>query len=154
MFTRANKMLLAIQFTLVSCATTIAWHTDQSLSDKLGLPLLNQFFAWLISIVSIGLPLFSATHYKIRIQSVFLGFACPFILLSTQYETLFYACFDVVLYLWMRREISIREGTAASSTTAPSPTSNSSTKQKQSFRYLRFNSFVTAIFFVRNFIIT
>ncbi|KAG2392190.1 hypothetical protein C9374_012442 [Naegleria lovaniensis] len=87
---------------LLACGVTVS--TDLSLSKKQGLPLLNQLAAWILSIVSLLLPFLSSNFYQVRAQSILSSFATPLVLLSVNYEVLFYAGVLVTFLFWMRQE--------------------------------------------------
>lgn len=122
--------LFFLQWSLLLVATWLVHSTEESLARKQGLPQLNQTLSWSISILSLILPLISGeTHYMIRMRSVAMAFAVPFIMLSISYEVLFFIGFSVVLELWLQREYSVR-------------------MQQVDSGVIRKEDFVTALFFI------
>jgi phosphatidylinositol glycan class N len=106
--TRQGRFLFGFQLSLICLSSLIVYHTESSLHERKGLPLPNQIASWGITAVSLIAPLFSPRYYKMRIQSLVMALACPFILLSVNYEVLFLAGLDVVLVLWIIHDLHAR----------------------------------------------
>ncbi|OMO59862.1 Sulfatase [Corchorus capsularis] len=62
---------------------------------------------WLAICLSMVLPLFSDNGLLSRLNSIFLGFAPTFLLLSIGYEAVFYGAFGLVLVAWILFENSL-----------------------------------------------
>lgn len=113
--TTKGRYLFFIQLLLVFVSMYIVYDTEQSLAERKGLPRRNQLISWTIGAISLVAPFFSPTFFKMRMQSIIMAFACPFILLSVNYEVLFFAALDVLTVLWARREVSVREAANSAS---------------------------------------
>lgn len=110
--------LFFVQFALIALVTVLVYSTEQSLACREGLPELNKALAWGASCVSLLLPLLSDGSYKIRIQSVTMAYAVPFIMLSVSYEVLFFTGLNIVLYMWLQREYRVRHASGGVSSTS------------------------------------
>ncbi|EFC43696.1 predicted protein, partial [Naegleria gruberi] len=119
------------QLTVIALACAVTVSTDVSIANRSGLPLPNQIAAWGLSLISLLLPFLSSNAYQVRAQSILSGFATPLVLLSVNYEVLFYAGILVAFLFWMRQEKKKR-------------------KKDESFTpgWLSKSEFSTAIFFI------
>lgn len=73
------------QVLLVLGASGMVWVTTSYREQKKGLPLLHQVTNWSLAVVAILLPLKSPHEILARLNSIFLGFAPLFLLLSIGY---------------------------------------------------------------------
>lgn len=73
------------QVLLVLGASGMVWVTTSYREQKKGLPLLHQVTNWSLAVVAILLPLKSPHEMLARLNSIFLGFAPLFLLLSIGY---------------------------------------------------------------------
>uniref|UniRef100_A0A6S8B6J1 GPI ethanolamine phosphate transferase 1 n=2 Tax=Aplanochytrium stocchinoi TaxID=215587 RepID=A0A6S8B6J1_9STRA len=90
-----------LQVSLIICSILTTLTTDASLRAKSGLPLFNQGLTWFCFIVAQLLPPYSYKTPLKRFLSVFAGLATPLILLSVNYEVLFYGFLGATMYLWL-----------------------------------------------------
>jgi phosphatidylinositol glycan class N len=96
-----------IWFLWVMCllAGILVNYTTWAIQSGSGVPLGNQLAAWALVIVSLATPFtFTSRHsffYLNRLAVIFMTLACPMILLTTSYETLFYCSFAMTLTLWL-----------------------------------------------------
>ncbi|KAJ1978105.1 Glycosyl phosphatidyl inositol anchor synthesis, partial [Dimargaris xerosporica] len=100
---RFYTALLSVQVGLVALTGGVVCSTVQSLTQKQGLPWLNQVVAWTVLVLSPTVPLLvglrSRQSFLHRLVTIYLALAPPFILLSISYEVLFYFCFCGLLFL-------------------------------------------------------
>ena len=99
-----------VQLCLIALASYISLSTDLSLKHKTGLPVVNQALTWITFPVSIYLPVNSYKTPLKRFLSCFAGIAPPLILLSVNYEVLFFALLGALMYLWLLVERCIMFG--------------------------------------------
>lgn len=90
-----------IQLAMIGLTTYISLSTDYSLKQKTGLPFVNQMLTWIAFPLSIYLPVNSYKTPLKRFLSSFAGIAPPLILLSVNYEVLFFALLGALMYLWL-----------------------------------------------------
>ncbi|KAK9272720.1 hypothetical protein L1049_003097 [Liquidambar formosana] len=94
-------MLFHLQALLVALSSVMVWLSTSHRTQMQELLALHQLINWSIAGVSMILPLFSATGLLSRLNSIFLGFAPTFLLLSIGYEAVFYGAFALVLMAWI-----------------------------------------------------
>jgi phosphatidylinositol glycan class N len=145
--TKKGRYLFAFQLILLFLSILLVNNTENSLAQKKGLPYWNQVAAWSITFLSLILPLFSPPFYKMRMQSLVMAFACPFILLSVNYEVLFFAALDVLMLIWIKREINTREQPAIY-TQSNNKADGGHVASKTGIRYLNTTDFSTALLFI------
>eukprot|EP00698_Gefionella_okellyi_P015715 TRINITY_DN4450_c0_g1_i3.p1 TRINITY_DN4450_c0_g1~~TRINITY_DN4450_c0_g1_i3.p1 ORF type:complete len:764 (+),score=132.99 TRINITY_DN4450_c0_g1_i3:590-2881(+) len=115
---RLSAALLIAQACLLLLSVGIVWNTTNELASGTGLPLLHQIASWCILCVSWVLPYLSSRDATCRFESVFIGLAAPYMLLSTTYEMLFLCAFGCVLWLWPHVEKSAQQLRLSESHTA------------------------------------
>jgi phosphatidylinositol glycan class N len=155
------------QFGFCAGTLVIINFSALSLSNKNGLPLFNQIVSWVLLIMSLAVPTLVSmrrSHYYIhRMATLFFMFACPMILLTVSYESLFYCSFAALLYCWLQLEqciythhridedhtgpISSRPLPSTSVTFTP-PVSPTSPKPNTLFRSLRLDDTRRAFLFL------
>ncbi|KAL6518861.1 hypothetical protein OROHE_017614 [Orobanche hederae] len=94
-------ILFLFQVLLVVLSSLMVSLSTSRRTEKQELLPLHQVINWLISGVSMVLPLFSATSVLSRLTSTYLGFAPPFLLLSIGYEAVFYGALALALMAWI-----------------------------------------------------
>lgn len=94
-------MLFHLQITLIGLSSVMVVLSTSRRTEKHELLAVHQLINWSIAVCSMVLPLFSATGVLSRLNSIFLGFAPAFLLLSIGYEALFYCALALVLMAWM-----------------------------------------------------
>ena len=86
----------------------IVISSSRSLAAKQGLPTINALLSWIIVIIGVLTPILDtktkSTHFLSRLLVIYLSFAPIFILLTVSYETIFYACFSMLIFVWMMLE--------------------------------------------------
>ncbi|KAL3813766.1 hypothetical protein ACJIZ3_015034 [Penstemon smallii] len=87
-------ILVVVSSVMVSLSTSRRTEKQESLA-------LHQVINWSIAGIAMVLPLFSATGVLSRLNSIFLGFAPAFLLLSIGYEAVFYGALALALMAWI-----------------------------------------------------
>jgi phosphatidylinositol glycan class N len=102
-------VLERLSLLIVVCAIIVA-YTQWSLWMGFGLPLLNQIASWLILFGSAAVPLVvRASDANDLVPLSALSFGATYVLLSVNYEVLFYASVCAFLVLWVRDGHSERQ---------------------------------------------
>ncbi|XP_013380261.1 GPI ethanolamine phosphate transferase 1 [Lingula anatina] len=96
---------MGVIFASVLIVTTTAW----SISNKEGLPLVNQLGSWTILGLSIILPLFSATQLYHRLYSIAMALFAPYLLMSTAHEGMFCLALCLLLFSWLQMEYKLAQ---------------------------------------------
>jgi phosphatidylinositol glycan class N len=105
--------LLAASALVVVCAAIVA-HTQWSLGAGHGLPLLNQIASWVILVASGAAPFwFTFVRPTDLVLFAALSFGATFVLLSINYEVLFFTSLCAFLVLWTRQLHAQRVGERA-----------------------------------------
>ncbi|GAV74818.1 Sulfatase domain-containing protein/Lipase_3 domain-containing protein/PigN domain-containing protein [Cephalotus follicularis] len=94
-------MLFHLQALLVGLSSVMVFLSTSHRTQKQELHALHQLINWFIAGFSMVLPLFSEVGLLARLNSIFLGFAPAFLLLSIGYEALFYSALALVLMAWI-----------------------------------------------------
>ncbi|XP_055319471.1 GPI ethanolamine phosphate transferase 1 [Sitodiplosis mosellana] len=71
------------------------------LNERKGLNEFNQFFAWILLIISFVLPTIGPNSFRDRLMAIISSLALPFCLMSLSYEPLFYMTFTSSIYYWV-----------------------------------------------------
>ncbi|KAL9275345.1 GPI ethanolamine phosphate transferase 1-like protein [Drosera capensis] len=100
-------MLLHLQVFFVGLSSLMVPLSTSHRTEKQELLVLHQLINWTVAGVSMLLPLFSAPNVLARLNSLFLGLAPPYLLLSIGYEAVFYATLGLVLITWILFENTI-----------------------------------------------
>ncbi|KAI8897625.1 Phosphatidylinositolglycan class N-domain-containing protein [Globomyces pollinis-pini] len=94
-----------LQLFIIMASLLIMFDTSRSLAAKNGLPPLNAILSWMILASCFIIPIFDRfsekEHYLKRLVIVYLAFAPVFTLLSVSFETLFYICYSLTIFVWM-----------------------------------------------------
>ena len=93
--------LFAFQLAWLVVATIVAVHTSTSLTNKRGLPTLNQTLSWIILFTSLVVPSFATRRLLVRLLTIALAFLPCYVLLTMQYEVIFYAAFSSLMFFWL-----------------------------------------------------
>ncbi|XP_035216463.1 GPI ethanolamine phosphate transferase 1-like, partial [Stegodyphus dumicola] len=98
----------AIQVILLCAATFTVQSTASSISNKEGLPLLNQIVSWLILGSSLVLPPFGSQSVLTRLLNVMTSLFAPYILLCISHEGIFclFLCIQMILWLYLEHHLS------------------------------------------------
>ncbi|CAG8609020.1 6661_t:CDS:10 [Rhizophagus irregularis] len=103
-----SKTMIIFQLLLVALSIIIVYDTTNKLKWRVGLPILNQYAAWIILAISTATPFFYGLrrkqHYLKRLTTLFLAFAPLFVILSISYEVLFYYFLTQTVLLWLEIE--------------------------------------------------
>ncbi|KAG9304272.1 hypothetical protein G9A89_019834 [Geosiphon pyriformis] len=103
-----SRRVIQFQIGLILSSTLLVYDTTSKLSQKLGLPVLNQLLGWLFLGISSITPFIyrfrGEQHFLLRLVNIVLAFAPLFVLLSISYEVLFYCFFSITLFLWLALE--------------------------------------------------
>ncbi|KAM7506653.1 hypothetical protein LguiA_017106 [Lonicera macranthoides] len=94
-------ILFLLQALLVGLSSVMVFLSTSHRTQNQELLGLHQLITWSIAGFSIVLPLFSATGLLSRLNSIFLGFAPTFLLLSIGYEAVFYGALALALMAWI-----------------------------------------------------
>nr|KJB11444.1 hypothetical protein B456_001G259600 [Gossypium raimondii] len=100
-------MLFQLQALLVGLSSVMVFLSTSHRTVKQELHTIHQLMNWFIAGFSMILPLFSENGLLSRLNSIFLGFAPPFLLLSIGYEAVFYGALGLVLIAWILFENSL-----------------------------------------------
>ncbi|GMI68423.1 hypothetical protein HRI_000511600 [Hibiscus trionum] len=100
-------MLFQLQALLVGLSSVMVFLSTSHRTEKQELHTIHQLMNWFIAGFSMILPLFSENGLLSRLNSIFLGFAPPFLLLSIGYEAVFYGALGLVLIAWVLFENSL-----------------------------------------------
>ncbi|XWS44216.1 hypothetical protein CRYUN_Cryun15aG0025200 [Craigia yunnanensis] len=100
-------MLFHLQALLVGLSSVMVFLSTSHRTEKQQLHAVHQLMNWSIAGFSIVLPLFSDNGLLSRLNSIFLGFAPTFLLLSIGYEAVFYGALGLVLMAWILFEHSL-----------------------------------------------
>ncbi|OMP08762.1 Sulfatase [Corchorus olitorius] len=100
-------MLFLLQVILVGLSSVMVLLSTSHRTEKQELHTIHQLMNWSIAGLSMVLPLFSDNGLLSRLNSIFLGFAPTFLLLSIGYEAVFYGAFGLVLVAWILFENSL-----------------------------------------------
>ncbi|KAI3474853.1 hypothetical protein Pfo_030164 [Paulownia fortunei] len=95
------NILFLFQVLLVVFSSLMVSLSTSRRTEKQELLALHQVINWSIAGVSMFLPLFSANGLLSRLNSIFLGFAPAFLLLSIGYEAVFYGALALALMAWI-----------------------------------------------------
>lgn len=98
-----------VQGLMVLCSVLLVHSTSYSLSQKEGLPAVNQLAAWSLLVLSLLLPLLGSQNMMGRLLSVTASLFCPFMLLSIRHEGFFYIALTIAMYLWLILEFYLAE---------------------------------------------
>ena len=164
-----SRIILGLQIGFVLLAMFVTRSSITSLQAKKGLPPGNQTVGWIVLILPFALPFlhrrYPKKHYLHRLIIIFLTFSPVFIILTIQYEGLFYVAFCTTLVAWVRLEhhIYLSQGRHQASPSTPmieikqhQETAKHDTKQIQSpgnpnnipnYRALGLSDVRTALFF-------
>jgi len=82
----------------------IVYDTQKNLERREGLPFVNQALSWAILTATFPLLFISSKYYTDLLMSLMITLAAPYILLSINYEVLFYCFFMVTLLMWLVME--------------------------------------------------
>ncbi|GBB85942.1 hypothetical protein RclHR1_12390004 [Rhizophagus clarus] len=103
-----SKTMIIFQLSLVALSIIIVYDTTNKLKSRAGLPVLNQYIAWIILGISTATPFFYGLrrkqHYLKRLTTISLAFAPLFVILSISYEVLFYYFLTQTLLFWLEIE--------------------------------------------------
>ena len=103
-----SRIVIGVQIGVVLLAMLVTRSSVASLQAKKGLPAGNQVVGWMVLVLSLGLPFlhrrYPNKHYLHRLVIIFLTFSPCFIILTIQYEGLFYVGFCTTLVAWVRLE--------------------------------------------------
>ncbi|TYJ28232.1 hypothetical protein E1A91_A07G245500v1 [Gossypium mustelinum] len=94
-------MLFQLQALFVGLSSVMVFLSTSHRTEKQELHTIHQLMNWFIAGFSMILPLFSENGLLSRLNSIFLGFAPPFLLLSIGYEAVFYGALGLVLIAWI-----------------------------------------------------
>ncbi|GLT35452.1 hypothetical protein SLA2020_099030 [Shorea laevis] len=94
-------MLFHLQALLVGLSSIMVFLSTSHRTEKQELHAWHQLINWSIAGFSMVLPLFSDDGLLSRLNSIFLGFAPTFLLLSIGYEAVFYGALALVLMAWI-----------------------------------------------------
>ncbi|XVE83899.1 hypothetical protein DITRI_Ditri16bG0125300 [Diplodiscus trichospermus] len=100
-------LLFYLQALLVGLSSVMVFLSTSHRTEKQELHTIHQLMNWCIAGFSIILPLFSDNGLLSRLNSIFLGFAPTFLLLSIGYEAVFYGALGLVLMAWILFEHSL-----------------------------------------------
>ncbi|KAE8691544.1 gibberellin-regulated protein 14-like [Hibiscus syriacus] len=100
-------MHFQLQALLVGLSSVMVFLSTSHRTEKQELHAIHQLMNWFIAGFSMVLPLFSENGLLSRLNSIFLGFAPPFLLLSIGYEAVFYGALGLVLIAWVLFENSL-----------------------------------------------
>lgn len=100
-------MLFQLQALFVGLSSVMVFLSTSHRTEKQELHTIHQLMNWFIAGFSMILPLFSENGLLSRLNSIFLGFAPPFLLLSIGYEAVFYGALGLVLIAWILFENSL-----------------------------------------------
>ncbi|CAN8269801.1 unnamed protein product [Cochlearia groenlandica] len=95
------SILYCIQILLVGISSVMVFLSTKHRTQNQKLHSSHQFINWSVAGSSMVFPLFSENGVLSRLNSIFLGFAPPFLLLSIGYEAVFYSALAVVLMAWI-----------------------------------------------------
>ncbi|KAL4234335.1 hypothetical protein ACF0H5_005986 [Mactra antiquata] len=73
---------------------------------SVGMLLWQHGISWCILVCSFIVPLMSRSSILCRLNSIFISFSSPFILLSISYEIIFFVVLGILLYNWLLTECS------------------------------------------------
>ncbi|CAG8527508.1 10714_t:CDS:10 [Funneliformis caledonium] len=111
LITGINSMVKSSKYTIeenVGLSMVIVYDTTSKLKEKIGLPVINQYAAWIILVIATATPFFygfgKQQHYLKRLTTISLAFAPLFVILSISYEVLFYYFLTQTLLLWLEIE--------------------------------------------------
>jgi phosphatidylinositol glycan class N len=121
-----------LQILLVFISTLIVYTTEKSLKSSNGLPVLNQMASWAILITSFVLLVVSGDSYIDILINTFLSIVSPMVLLSINFEVLFFATFFMFCITWIVMERYLYLASLSDSVSSPSSTTNSSMKKSSS----------------------
>lgn len=96
-----DKLLFSFQ---LLCATIATCFSGFVVSG--GMSYWQHAISWIFLGMSIVEPLLNSTQLPVRLHSIYLAFATPYILLSVSYEILFFIALSIVLYQWLELECS------------------------------------------------
>ena len=111
-----SRWLLGLQLSLTLLSAYIAIDTVLRRNRKLGLSALNQTLSWLVLLVSFFLPSRGSKLVLLRLLHIALTFLPPYILLTMDYETIFYAALCVLLFFWLQLESLVSDKNSTSLT--------------------------------------
>lgn len=117
-----SRIILGAQIGFILLAMFVTRSSIASLQAKKGLPPGNQIVGWIVLVLPFALPFlhrkYPKKHYLHRLVIIFLTFSPIFVILTIQYEGLFYVAFCTTLFAWVRLEHHIHtigQGRKASS---------------------------------------
>ncbi|KAL9058440.1 MAG: hypothetical protein Q9162_001735 [Coniocarpon cinnabarinum] len=106
-----SRIIIGIQVGLVALSMLVTRSSVVSLQARLGLPLGTQVVGWITLIASLTVPFLHMlqpnSNYVHRLVVLFLSFAPVFVILTIQYEGLFYLAFCATLVSWVRLEYRV-----------------------------------------------
>ncbi|XP_069469763.1 GPI ethanolamine phosphate transferase 1 [Ambystoma mexicanum] len=92
------------QMLSLAASVYIVNNTHGNLSQKLGLPFVNQVVSWTTLGSSLVVPLLSPTLLFQRLLTIALSLMASYLLLSTGYEALFPLILSCLMYVWLNIE--------------------------------------------------
>jgi len=107
-----QRGLAFAQVAIVGLTTVSVSIAQASISRGEGLPMACQAMHWGALLVAPVLPVFSTPEPMARLTSLFVGLAVPFIIVSVNYEALFYFVLCGLLLAWILAEATERDGAA------------------------------------------
>lgn len=111
-----TRQALAIELGCLLVAMVVTRSSANSLSQKQGLPWMNQVVAWGVMLVSMTVPFFVGFQRPRgalsqpaceRVVLLVFAFAPVFVLLSLRDEVLFYACYTLLILAWGHLEAEL-----------------------------------------------
>ncbi|XP_022774431.1 GPI ethanolamine phosphate transferase 1 isoform X3 [Durio zibethinus] len=94
-------MLFHLQALMVGLSSVMVFLSTSHRTEKQELHAIHQLMNWFLAGFSMVLPLFSDNGLLSRLNSIFLGFAPTFLLLSIGYEAVFFGALALVLMAWI-----------------------------------------------------
>ena len=156
-----SRIVIGLQVGLVALSMLVTRASVASLQAKLGLPLGTQIVGWVTLIASLTVPFLHMlqpnSNYIHRLVVLFLSFAPIFVILTIQYEGLFYLAFCATLVSWVRLEYRVYSYGESSASKIPAtangkPTPNGTatppTSTTAAARALTPTSLRTTVFFL------
>ncbi|KAK7680798.1 hypothetical protein QCA50_016106 [Cerrena zonata] len=105
------RKIIILQIGLLLASMIVTVSSVSNLSQKRGLPILNQIAGWILLVIASALPFvlrLSKPTPESRILTFFLGFSVCFVILSISSEGLFYFSYSFTLFIWTEVETVLR----------------------------------------------
>ncbi|CAK7328074.1 unnamed protein product [Dovyalis caffra] len=145
----SSPVLFCLQALLIGLSSVMVALSTSHRTEKQELHAVHQLINWSIAGFSMVLPLFSEKSLLSRLNSIFLGFAPTFLLLSIGYEAVFYGALALVLMAWILFENTILHLTKVKKLSASLKNTREKAMLENDVRYLQLSDVRIPLIFAK-----